>query len=50
MSKLLWEPTEDQIKQTNMYRFMKVVNEKYNQDFDDYASLYKWSIDNIADF
>ena len=50
MSKLLWKPSEDQIKQTNLYRFQNVVNEKFNQDLGDYASLYKWSIENIADF
>jgi acetoacetyl-CoA synthetase len=50
MSKLLWQPSEAQIKQTNIYRFMTVVNQKYDQDFKDYASLYQWSIDNIADF
>jgi len=50
MSKLLWQPSEAQIKQSNMYRFMTVVNQKYNQDFKDYAPLYEWSIDNIVDF
>ena len=50
MSKLLWKPSEEQIKQSNMYRFMNVVNEKYNQDFNDYEPLYDWSIENIADF
>ena len=50
MSKLLWKPSGDQVKQTNLYRFMNVVNEKYARDFNDYASLYKWSIDHIADF
>ena len=50
MSKLLWEPTEQQIKQSNMYRFMNTVNEKYHQDFQAYAPLYEWSVENIADF
>ena len=50
MSKLLWEPSEEQIKTSNMYRFMQVVNDKYNQEFNDYASLYDWSIENIPDF
>ncbi|MDJ0817866.1 MAG: acetoacetate--CoA ligase [Desulfobacterales bacterium] len=50
MSKLLWKPTEEQIQSSNMYRFMNFINEKYNQEFDDYAPLYKWSIDNIPDF
>jgi acetoacetyl-CoA synthetase len=50
MSKLLWEPSEEQIKTSNMYRFMQVVNDKYNQAFNDYASLYDWSIEKIPDF
>jgi acetoacetyl-CoA synthetase len=29
---------------------MAVVNQKYNQNFKEYASLYDWSIENIADF
>ncbi len=50
MSKLLWEPSEEQIKTSNMYRFMQVVNDKYNQEFNDYASLYDWSVEKIPDF
>ena len=50
MSKLLWKPSDDQIKQTNMFHFLNVVNEKYRLDLKDYASLYKWSIENIAAF
>ena len=50
MAKLLWKPTEEQIKSSNMYRFMNFVNEKYDQEFDDYAPLYEWSIENIPDF
>ena len=33
-----------------MYRFMKFINQTYNQNFKEYASLYDWSIDNISDF
>ena len=50
MSKLLWKPTQEKIKQSNMYRFMNFINESYNQNFKEYASLYDWSIENIADF
>ena len=50
MSKLLWKPSEEQIQQSNMYRFMNVVNQKYNQDFNEYAPLYGWSVENIAEF
>jgi acetoacetyl-CoA synthetase len=50
MAKLLWKPSEEQIKQSNMYRFMNLVNRKYGQDFKEYTSLYQWSIENISDF
>ena len=50
MAKLLWKPSEDQIKKTNMYRFMNFINKKYNQNFSEYAPLYEWSINNISDF
>jgi acetoacetyl-CoA synthetase len=50
MAKLLWKPTEKQIKQSNMYRFMQSINETYQQDFKEYAPLYDWSIENISDF
>jgi acetoacetyl-CoA synthetase len=50
MAKLLWKPSEAQIKNSNMYRFMGIVNEKYGQKFDEYAPLYEWSIENIAQF
>ncbi|OPX35811.1 MAG: acetoacetate--CoA ligase [Desulfobacteraceae bacterium 4484_190.2] len=50
MAKLLWKPSEDKIKSSNMYRFMGLINEKYNQNFTEYDPLYQWSIENIPDF
>jgi len=50
MAKLLWKPSEDKIKNSNMYRFMGLINENYNQNFTEYDPLYQWSIENISDF
>jgi acetoacetyl-CoA synthetase len=50
MAKLLWKPSEEQIKTSNMYRFMNVINEKFNQKINEFAPLYDWSIENIPDF
>ena len=50
MSKLLWKPSEERIKASNMVRFMGFVNDKYGKDFKDYPALYQWSVDNIPDF
>ena len=50
MAKLLWKPSEESVRRTNMYRFMNFINQKYNRQFSEYAPLYQWSIDNIPDF
>ena len=50
MPKLLWQPSEERIRTTNMYRFMNLVNEKFNKDFKDYAPLWEWSVDSLEDF
>lgn len=50
MAKLLWQPSEERIRSTNMYRFMMFINERYNKDFTEYAPLYQWSVDHIPEF
>lgn len=50
MSKLLWKPSDERVRQTNMYRFMQMVNDKYKKNFKDYPELWQWSVDSIADF
>jgi acetoacetyl-CoA synthetase len=35
---------------TQMWRFLEYVNSKYSLDLKDYPQLYKWSVDNVADF
>ncbi len=50
MGKLLWQPSDERIKGTNIYRFISFVNQRFGKDFKDYANLYDWSVNNIADF
>ncbi|MBF0469584.1 MAG: acetoacetate--CoA ligase [Desulfamplus sp.] len=50
MAKCLWKPSEERIRQTNMYRFMQTVNEKYGKTLSDYDGLYQWSIENLEQF
>ena len=50
MGKLLWTPSEAQIQDSNMYRFMAGVNRKYKTNFTTYPELWQWSVDNIAAF
>lgn len=50
MAKMLWKPTEERVKNSNMYTFMNFINERYSLDIKEYRALYKWSIENIPDF
>ncbi|UCE37826.1 MAG: acetoacetate--CoA ligase [Thermoplasmata archaeon] len=50
MSKLLWEPSEEHVKNANMTKFIEFVNKKYGENFESYFELYDWSIKNIPDF
>ena len=50
MAKLLWKPTEERIRKTNLHRFMNRINQQFGKDFTGYEQLYRWSVENIADF
>ena len=44
MSQLLWQPSEQRIRKTNLYDFIQHVNEQHGKDFSSYDDLYQWSI------
>jgi len=50
MAKQLWKPSDERVKNSNMYRFISFANERYGQDLKDYDELYQWSVENISDF
>lgn len=50
MAKLLWQPSEERVKQSNMSRFMDFINWKYKRMFQGYNELYAWSVDHIPEF
>ncbi len=50
MADLLWQPTDTEIRDTNLYRFMESVNERFNTRFEDYSRLHQWSVDHLDDF
>jgi len=50
MAKMLWKPSEERIKNSNMYKFMLYINEKHGTDFREYGPLYQWSVDNVPEF
>jgi len=50
MAELLWEPSEERKKSTNITKFIDYVNREYGQKFSSYDELYDWSISKIPDF
>ena len=41
---IIWSPSEEKINSSQMYKFMKATNKKYNIDLKSYDDLHKWSI------
>ena len=51
MNEKLWEATEGQKKQSNLYKFEKFLSKKYNYNFSkNYPKLLNWSIKNKEKF
>jgi acetoacetyl-CoA synthetase len=47
---LLWEPSAASIERATMTRYMRWLTEARGLSFDDYASLWRWSANEIEDF
>ena len=47
---VIWSPSEERVKSSQMYKFMKNINEKYNINLDSFTNLHNWSIENKSDF
>src|SRR5579864_2522270 len=45
MTSLLWQPTADQVAQSNLSAFMRFVAERGHPATSEYAALHRWSID-----
>ncbi|MFO7784594.1 MAG: acetoacetate--CoA ligase [Desulfatiglandales bacterium] len=50
MATKLWQPSEDRIRNSHIYRFMNGLNEKHRLKFTAYDDLYQWSIQSIPEF
>lgn len=50
MAKLLWKPSAEYKRNTNMMKFTEFVNKRHGKNFRDYDGLYQWSIEDIPDF
>ena len=50
MGKLLWAPSDERIRKSNLYRFLHYVNRRCAKSFQGYDELYEWSVTEIPSF
>ena len=48
--KLLWEPCEDRIKNSNASQFIKLVKETCGYDGKTFSDLWRWSVSHPKEF
>ncbi|MEE4609175.1 MAG: acetoacetate--CoA ligase [Desulfobacteraceae bacterium] len=48
--KELWRPSEAFVRNSNMFRFMATVNQRYHLSLSDYHQLWQWSVDHMPEF
>ncbi len=46
----LWTPSAERVAEANLTRFMQVAGERAGRAFEDYDSLWRWSVDERAAF
>jgi len=46
----LWRPDEARIEQANLTAFRRAAQERWGRRLDDYAALYRWSVEERAEF
>ena len=44
MKNVLWSPSQEQVHQTQMYRYLCHVQKQYDDTVKDYSDLHRWSI------
>ena len=47
---LLWQPSEDFQRASNMRHYMDWLAQTRGLRFDDYNALWQWSVDHLEDF
>ena len=46
---VLWSPSDERIKSSQMYKFIKIINQKHNINIKNFTDLHNWSIKNKID-
>ncbi len=47
---VMWCPSDERIKSSQIYKFMREINSRYDLDLNSFADLHGWSVKNKNDF
>ncbi len=47
---VLWSPSDERVKSSQMYKFIKIINQKHNINIKNFTDLHTWSIENKISF
>jgi acetoacetyl-CoA synthetase len=47
---ILWSPSNESVKSSQMFRFLQNINAKYGLNLDSFSELHNWSIKNKSEF
>ena len=50
MKEPIWIPSEERIKSSNMFSYLKYVEKISGKEFNNYDDLYRWSVTDIKEF
>lgn len=50
MNQPLWTPSKERIENSRLYKFMRAVEARTGDAFEEYDDFWQWSVENIADF
>ena len=50
LNPVMWTPSDERIKSSQMLKFIKGVNDRYNLDLISFVDLHSWSVNNESDF
>ncbi len=50
MKNIMWQPSEEQIQRSQMFKFTEYINTSHKQNLKNYHELHDWSVKNIPEF
>ncbi|PIQ61385.1 MAG: hypothetical protein COW00_03945, partial [Bdellovibrio sp. CG12_big_fil_rev_8_21_14_0_65_39_13] len=50
MPEILWHPSDEQIKETEMFRYRSQMEKKFKKKWNSYSEFHGWSVEHNDDF